>query len=316
MIDPKLNSVVLQYFGMKRVPGEYGVELEIEGQNLPTGLNGWLIKPENSLRGAVHGIPGGMAYEYVTVGALSVKRLEEALSTLEGCFHFPATTPALLTPSDRCSIHIHKNMQQRTFREVFGFVLLFTILEPIVLHLCGPKRNGNLFCLPEMEIGDMPMHVEQMLHQISSGYREFHNRGKYANLNLDPLWTLGSLEVRCFPITVKTSEIMRYVRWLENIMGYVTTCHETYRDMFSLAHREPFALLDLVFPRERLFQICSPNNAADMVAAGLENAYEIYRVLLPHFDYVDKKVSRKTKIALKYNYEMNDIEPPYEGDDI
>jgi hypothetical protein len=280
MLHPRLQTTVIQAFGMPAVKGRFGVELEIEGENLPGTISGWSAKKEDSLRGE--------ALEYVTKGAYDLESLKHVMEKLEKQLTAEGTKVSL---SKRASTHIHINMQQEKFHTVLGFVLLWTICEPVTLRLCGPLRNGNLFCMSAMETGDLPNWMYRVAHDLHHPYRPFGSyprRGKYATLNSDPLSSFGSLEARCFPISITTSEVLNWCQWMENILSIVKTWpDETYESLIDYAYSEPNDPIARVF-QQNVFTACQPTNPYDLIHAGVEIAFETLRQGQTIFHYSEK----------------------------
>ena len=160
---------------------------------------------------------------------------------------------------------------------VFGFVALFTIIEPVLVRLCGPSRNGNLFCIPSYDAGDLASYWEKITDLFLvyglEARRRWSYRGKYASLNIDPLNSLNSVEVRCFPNSITPSEIMKWVDWLMEIKRVAQQWEDrTFFTMIDRASNDPGYFLHLVFPDESLFSACYPNNPNELIQCGIEQA--------------------------------------------
>lgn len=271
-----------EYVRTPRQQGDIGVELEIEGAGLPEAVTGWAIKNEPSLR--------GHSFEYVTNGAMNLDTLRKRLRQL----HLQLTTNGAsvkLTP--RASTHIHMNMQRESMRTFLGFIMYFQIIEPVLLRICGPERNGNLFCLPSTELWDGGWFGKSIvditrINPFRQGIYHWPTRGSsgksYSALNPDSLPRFGSIETRCWPNTIDPEKIFQWCSWLlmwrEKMKHWPT---QDFSDLFDKAYNNPHAFAFAAFPNENLFSICHPNNASELIQAGVETAYEFYVAVKPAF---------------------------------
>lgn len=273
-------------FGTSPKSGDIGIELEIEGENLPKEFSGWHVKPEGSLRGkgGRQVSPGENApdipFEYtfqkpvgVSAAETKLRALHKALTTGE--------TKVTLTP--RGSTHIHVNMQHETVRTVFGFIIIYAIIEPALLRLCGPKRNGNLFCLPTYECGELAFAAGKMAAALIVGLNQWPaRRGRYASLNTDALLQFGSLEVRCFPNEIDPDKIMEWVKWLINIRDLARSWqNDTFLDLLDRAYNEPLWMLAKIFGDKNFYNVLQPTSPHELVQFGVEMSYEIAKAFQP-----------------------------------
>jgi hypothetical protein len=323
MIHPKLDRVVGGYFeNFGPTPGDIAVEIELEGMNLPKSVPGWNIHSENSLRGDKgrtinpnEDLPD-TPREYVTAGVATLAKLRTDLTALNTRLSMPEVAYRI-TP--RASTHFHVNMSQELLRNVFGYYLVFSAIEPVLLKFCGAEREGNLFCIPIYESGDLPQHVEQCLTSFDNGPmywpgENHRQRGKYASLNTDPLSRQGSLEVRCFPNSIDTEQIMTWAQWLVNIRTIASSWGMTdYSDLLDHISENKTAFLQRVFQGQNLWLACGPHNPGDLVDVGIETAYETYRAMLPALEY--KKPEKKKKYVKVYDpdvgYTMQPADDPF-----
>lgn len=203
MLDKKLIDCIPMY--KQPDTGRFGVEIEMEGVNLPEKIQGWQIKEENSLRGE--------SREFATDRAVSMKELQLRLLAVKTALE---KTKSLVNTSYRGSTHIHYNVQQETFRAVMNEWVIFTAIEPVFLSVIGGNRNGNLFCLPSFDTGDTVTSFYRQLSELVKGKAKWLDRGKYAARNSDPVRRFGSVEYRFFP--PETGEkIMTWCQYLDRL---------------------------------------------------------------------------------------------------
>jgi hypothetical protein len=306
MIHPNMKFTVAKCFPhLSSQSGDVGIELEVEGENLPATVTGWETHTENSLRGAggriVREGEGGtdIPREYTTRGSYTLSSLMTHLSTLNKALTAEGVK-VNLTP--RASTHIHVNVQRGTLRDYFGFILYFTILEPVLLRLCGTHRNGNLFCVPTSEAADIPAWINRCVPYITAGQFNYwpsedngNARGKYGAINTDPVTRFGSVEVRCFPNSVDPTTIYQWANWLTTLRRLAQTWGtETYHDMFENAVNNPNDFAGTIFTGANLPLVIGPEKVAELIEIGAENSYEIWKALSPVFNF-DEKAKKKKK---------------------
>lgn len=299
----------MTFLGPPAKTGDLGVELEIEGDYLPMSVNGWDVHTEGSLRGrdGRSVTPGenevDTPREYVTHGVVSINDLPSALSHL--CAYLKrGKTVVRLTP--RASTHIHVNMTNDTFQTYLNFICLFTIAEPILLRICGPQRNGNLFCLPSYESGDLPAYFSKLSGVMSAWPAYDHlratwpKRGKYASLNVDPIVNFGSVEVRSFPNSVDPDEILSWANILVKLRGLARDLDtEGLQHVLDKSYHEPMWFVSQVFSLNNIFTVCAPTHPTELVYYGAEQAYELVKQVRSYLDYTPNASNTRTGMKKK-----------------
>src|SRR5690554_4898477 len=106
--------------------GDVGVEIEVEGSNLPRTGEHWIVTQDGSLRGE--------SCEYVLRQPLSLPETKEALAYLSRRYE---ETGAEIADSPRCGVHIHVNCQELTIIQLYNFMTLYLILEDLLVRWCG-----------------------------------------------------------------------------------------------------------------------------------------------------------------------------------
>jgi hypothetical protein len=252
----------------RRTPGVFGVEIEAEGNNLPAAVFGWDVHKEGSLRGE--------AKEYVTVGAVTREELDQSMELLEQVLHM--NDAVVDEASYRASTHIHLNVQEYTHQEIIGVIFAFLMVEPVWMRLCGPTRDGNLFCLPSYDCGDMPMFVKSYVETLTryGNLGNLENRGKYASLNTNHLvGGFGTLEFRTFPCSVQRNEVLKWADWCANLARWGKSIKHPGRALTEF-YGNPQPFLNTVFGPQ-LIDRFGPVDLMSMVEVGAENTFECVR---------------------------------------
>ena len=206
--DFPLIKDLYSFHGNYKKEREIGIEIEMEGRNLNIPDNKlWGVKNDGSLRGPEH-------CEYVLNGPVALNKVMDALTILQGLFR----ENIVLTPSDRCGIHIHINVQHFTFQETFNFILLYLLLEKVLVGYCGESREGNLYCLRGCDAEyfiDMMIETKKHsdLHHLASG----RDTLRYASVNPTAIFKFGSVEFRSLRTPQNLDAIVEWVNLLHTV---------------------------------------------------------------------------------------------------
>lgn len=212
--------------------GDVGIEIELEGDNLPSGEQVhpyWRREHDGSLR------PSPDAAEYVFRKPLKEDKAKEALGVMSEKFRELNTTDC---ESGRAGVHVHVNCQQLMVHELANFICLYLVMEDLLVRFCGDDRVGNLFCLRAADAEYLITSLHQAfssqdLTQLNSD--EF----RYASMNVKSLFQYGSLEFRAMRSTLDMQVIEQWMgillRLREAAKEYEDPCHI----MFSISNEGP-----------------------------------------------------------------------------
>ncbi len=207
-----------------RIKGfKYGVEIEVEGANLPHGLKGWRDYQDNSLRARPE------RNEYIS-RPCTLKELDVALT------EFGDACKALNTrsvDSVRTSVHVHCNVQDLSIASVASLLTTFIIFEGSLYSVCGEHRDGNVFCAPLSTTYKALIDIVNFLVAAHTGAQLINTIGdsgrKYTTMNFRPLVTsdnergYGTVEFRAHEGTISTKRIRDWVGLLDAMVGYAST---------------------------------------------------------------------------------------------
>lgn len=264
------GDVKLQDTGVcnRRTPGVFGVEIEAEGENLPVAVFGWDVHKEGSLRGE--------AKEYVTVGAVTMDELKESMDLLT--HQIKVLNTNVHENSYRASTHIHVNMQQKTHQEILGCIFAFLMVEPVWMRLCGETRDGNLFCLPSYDCGDMPQYIRSYIETLYryGNLAGVQGRGKYASLNTNPLvGGFGTLEFRTFPCSVQKNTVLKWASWCQRLVDWGCSIKQPGKALTDF-YAKPQDYLVSIFGPDDIAKF-NPIDLMSMVDVGCENTFDCVR---------------------------------------
>ena len=194
-----------------------GLELEIEGiaadpsEFYVPGMGG---VADNSLRDNEY----GRGWEFITRPAT----FSVAAHTLSQ-FFAKAKLSQERNYSERCSIHVHANVQDLTPEQLKSVCLLYQVFERLFYSYAGEDRDKNIFCVPWSETTLTHTLIDTLLDANLKGFRNWQ---KYTGLNLIPVQTQGTIEFRHLP---GTCDLSRIFDWM-NLIG----------SLFATARNTPF----------------------------------------------------------------------------
>lgn len=223
----------------------FGVEIEAEGNNLPSrepqydedgdeileyidpDLGSWDTHEEGSINGA----------EYVMQRPLP---LEETLEEIDFLFdkltRFHAAT---LKETPRSSIHVHVNCGDRTMGWLKKALPILAAAEPFLIHHSGRHRKGNLFCLSRQEA---PLGWTPIINAVC-GLAPNQYDTKYTATNFVPLWNYGSIEFRMMRGLTTAKQVKTWVTTIAILMDAIDAISDNH-DWKEL----PYELTFLSFP--------------------------------------------------------------------
>lgn len=202
--------------------GLYGLEIELEGVNLPTSASAgsgvtWVPHVDNSLRN------GGM--EYVTNGPITLNKVKPGCDFL---FQRIADLNGEIQLSYRCSTHVHVNMAGVKVNTLASFVVLWGMFEAVLGEYAGADRAGNNFALPLSACDET---VDWWVNAFKTGIFRYNIERRYLALNPGPLLTLGSLEIRSMRGVDNSDDVVAWVELIDTLF----TAAKRYNNPRSIA---------------------------------------------------------------------------------
>lgn len=186
---------------VKRSEGKIGIEIEVEGRNLPVVGGVWRTENDGSLKTEE-------AYEYVLRKPTDLEGVEEALDHLQQEFE---DAEAENFEGVRAGIHVHLNIQTYTPTELLTLVTTYYILEDLFVGWCGKTRVGNHFCL---RATDAEFVINKLLAACQKkDWRQLNTEDiRYTSLNLTSMFKYGSIEFRSMRSTADHQQILKWVK--------------------------------------------------------------------------------------------------------
>lgn len=210
--------------GRKPKKGGYGIEIEVEGNNLPHEVPGWAEHQDGSLRGE--------STEYVFAAPLDYDASVKKLTELEKAFK---DNKSKLDFSYRTSIHVHVNVSELNLVHIANFITMYFILEDVLFDFAGRDRAGNLFCLRGCDAQGL---IQNLISSVKYGQPlDYLNTDqiRYSALNPKALVQHGSLEVRSFRGTEDFDAVRQWLTILHQIRHSVDKFEDPQKIVFGLS---------------------------------------------------------------------------------
>jgi len=122
------------------------------------------------------------------------------------------------------SVHVHINMLTETPLAFANFVTTYALVESLLIRISGPDRKSNLFCLPLKDAEGNVENIENVLRAFGANvYKKIQldpNRCKYSSLNIAPLSSKGSIEIRTFRGETNTDLVYDWVKIIHDIRQF------------------------------------------------------------------------------------------------
>lgn len=274
-------TTIAQHFAVSEVKDgrEVGVEIEMEGENLPIGtpITGWKVEADGSLR--------GNSCEMVLRRPEPRGEVEARLSAL--ALHMKKAGTRL-AETDRCGVHIHVNVQELSIQQTFSFILLYLLFEEPLVHYCGEEREGNLFCLRAKDAGFL---LQKLRDCKKSGNLTpiANDHFRYASINMAALAKYGSLEFRALKTPYNIMEISDWANMILAIKDYAVKLEDAREIVESFSRSGELTFMNRVFGN-KLARKLKCQNIETMLRDGARRIQDI--CYIKSAEYVPTKKSR------------------------
>ncbi len=187
-----------------------GIEVELEHMPYAPQIAKWVQHTDDSLK------VDGIEYTLLTWH-------DHAKVNLQNLFN--NTKPSIST---RCSVHVHINALDMTVENIKTFLIYYMVFEKALYNYSG-KRWKNIFCVP---LNTWFFHALKEF----TGFKHFGIWSKYAGLNLQTLFTHGTIEFRQMTGNTNALYIDTWVNMIVNLKKYVmnTTYEEAVAKVLTM----------------------------------------------------------------------------------
>lgn len=187
-----------------------GLELEIENFNpdVAQAFGGFTFTSDGSLRATEMGI----GIEAIS-RPVQAKHVEKLLTAFFRKFEISDANY-----TERCSTHVHVNVDVLTYTQLSSICLLYQTVESLLFNFVGGDRDNNIFCVPWNQCSLSYKIVSKIENIEEGGELPFRRWQKYSALNLIPVHHQGTIEFRHM---VGTCDVKKIVQWINLILCMV-----------------------------------------------------------------------------------------------
>lgn len=216
--------------------GEIGVEIEVEGENLPGHVKSyWSVHHEGSLRGE--------AQEYVFTKPATRRVFGRYLDYLGKVLK---NAGAVCNMSPRTSVHVHINMSDKSLVQCLNYILCYLIVEDLLDTHAGPTRVGNVFCLRAQ---DAEFFVDFLVKCIKTkSFDPNPERLRYTNVNICAIPKFNSIEFRALRGTVDMNIIKDWVHILLSLKDVAVSYNDPTEIMADFSRFGPEDFIRKLLP--------------------------------------------------------------------
>jgi len=181
---------------------------------------------------------------------------------------------ATINLSDRCSVHVHLNFQERSPKEAIQFAVLWYCLEEYLCEYSGEDRAGNLFCLRLQDCSE----AYEPLIGLARGHARFTNNLRYLALNPYSLSRFGSIEIRSFRGVKNTEEV---IPWAECLLEMYDVSKDEFNSpehlVQEISSQAPVPFLKRYLPKtyQTIFSGLEDYEIERSVMEGLRNCQDL-----------------------------------------
>ena len=189
-----------------------GLELEIEGfdEEAERSFAGVDFTNDGSLRHSNK----GRGIEAIT-SPIQIQYVRNLLTRFFEHYYIDETNY-----SERCSVHIHFNVQPLEWEHLSSICLIYQTVERVLFKFIGNDRDQNIFCVPWNQC-NLTCNIIPSIKK----YKDYAFRGwqKYTSLNLLPVLDKGTIEFRHMHGTCDVDKIMVWIGIISKMFKYAMT---------------------------------------------------------------------------------------------
>lgn len=201
-----------------------GLELEIEGWDgeAERDFVGFEFTDDGSLRNS----DNGRGIEAITA-PIQIQYVRDLLTRFFKHYHIDGTNY-----SERCSVHVHFNVQPLEWEQLSSICLIYQTVERVLFKFIGSDRDQNIFCVPWSQCNltcNIIPNIKKYRHDAFRGWQ------KYTSLNLLPILDKGTIEFRHMHGTCDVDKIMMWIGIISKMFKYAMA-HPTEKILMDIQY--------------------------------------------------------------------------------
>lgn len=291
-----------------KATGTFGIEIETETKSAGDYPEGFFKEdtssghlrfrvPMSEWEGHVDNSLRNYGMEYVLRKPLTFDDVMPALDS----FSQHTKSVKFIQNAPSTSVHVHVNMLHERPSTMANFMALYTLFENVLVDYSGESRRSNLFALPirvaSATVDNMRDIIQMFRDEDFSLWRLNAASAKYAALNLAPLSTFGSLELRSFRGETDVNEIKDWIRIINSLLTYAQTPGLTPRIVMFEYKMRGVSYFDEVFKGMAEKIRSRVNDISELIERNLWYLYKI-ATSVDDWEAMDQ-MKEKEKVVLK-----------------
>lgn len=265
-----------------------GLEIEVEGENLVTGIDGWRCERDGSLRGE--------NVEYVFPRPLP---WEEGINRVKKLRLKTKMAKSTILNTGYAGIHVHVNVTDLTPIQIWRYAMAYYVVEPLLLEWCGEDRKNNLFCL---SLAAAPLPIDLLSKAIQECRYDMLRLDdiRYSALNFKALAEYGSFEFRAMYSTLDEEVIDKWVRMLLELRQFALTDYPVADLLGDLSVKQE-AFLKVLMPTTHVYLKDIPNVFDKMLDAVREIQWHVVRFSEANVALsIERRIKEREELAAKH----------------
>lgn len=292
-------KTVMHWFALHKkfkTDGDVGIEIEVEGENLPRLEKFWKNEQDGSLRGPE-------TVEYVLEKPMTLHDARIALKYLDAQYK---ANNAVVHDSVRAGVHVHVNVQKLDMIQLYNFMTLYLVLEEVLVKWCGPTREGNLFCLRTCD-ADFLISQLQQAAETKAFNGLVTDQLRYASMNVKALGTYGSLEFRSMRGTRDLQLIYKWAEVLVKLRDKATTYENPEKIIEGFSEGQAYGFIKDVLSDDAPLFMCEGYER--MLCDGMRRAQDVaYCVDWNDYHEVAKKIIGELEFPIDVEFPNEPLE--------
>lgn len=251
----KFDQKVKEYFATNNTSGDIGIEIEMETTsplNFEPFVEHWNFENDGSLR--------GFGTEFVLKKPIPIKSVKTVMDKTRSSLKDHGVE---IVDTVRAGIHIHINMQKYKLKDVLKFLTCYYAMETALTNYCGRGRQGNLFCLRARDAAYAISLLESAV-QAEDFYMLQTNQLRYSAMNLQSLFSFGSLEFRALATTPNLEKVEEVVEILSRIRDYSTKIDDCWDNISMISGMGPYEWIRGIIGEEYVNKLNYPDMEKDI----------------------------------------------------
>ncbi len=320
-------SIVIDEENISPFPSGDGLGIEVELENVILDRNenrvpitrppeGWMYHIDDSLRN------NGLEFVFETPigGTKAASRLESLITWVKDLKLKP-------DPSSRTSVHVHVNALDCTIEQLFKWLIIYTVYEPLLFEVFAKERKDSNFCVPVYSSVDTRNTIGLLKRTWPIFMKNvLADRGtkRYSAVNLDALQKFGSLEFRHLGGTYKPKPIIDWTKTLLYLKMWGMRVDSNINEIFHGPSKYYCQQMTTnIFQDDEIAEMfLNHPKFTDLYLQGVRTAQEIFLddkipeipdIIFPQIEEKRKKRREKKEESLRSQIEKMKVMSP-EGD--